>query len=158
MQAFFRGISFRLAKVGVVLAFVLGFAMSSLQLYLDLDGQQQELDTLVQTVIEVATPPAARAVHTLDNDLSQEVVNGLLSYDFVFRVKIADELGNVLAEGEREREATPTRWLTRWITEDPTPRELQKMLKGKRVSFHNIYMDDQSVRSHINNISDINTS
>ncbi len=121
MQAFFRGISFRLAKVGVVLAFVLGFAMSSLQLYLDLDGQQQELDTLVQTVIEVATPPAARAVHTLDNDLSQEVVNGLLSYDFVFRVKIADELGNVLAEGEREREATPTRWLTRWITEDPTP-------------------------------------
>ncbi|MEJ2418942.1 MAG: diguanylate cyclase, partial [Exilibacterium sp.] len=84
MQAFFRGISFRLAKIGVILAIVLGLSMSSVQLYLDFQHQEQELENLVNRAIEVATPPAARAVHTLDDDLSAEVINGLLTYDFIF--------------------------------------------------------------------------
>jgi len=118
MQAFFRGISFRLAKVGVILAFILGVLMSSVQLYLDLQGQEKALENLVNRVIEVATPPAARAVHTLDDDLSAEVVNGLLSYDFINDVTIADELGNVLAQGQKAPRNTATRWLTRQITEE----------------------------------------
>lgn len=118
MQAFFRGISFRLAKVGVVLAFTLGVLMSSVQLYLDFLGQEKALENLVNRVIEVATPPAARAVHTLDDDLSAEVVNGLLSYDFINDVTIADELGNILAQGHKEPRETATRWLTRQITEE----------------------------------------
>ncbi len=118
MQAFFRGISFRLAKVGVILAFVLGLLMSSVQLYLDFRGQERELESLVNRIVEVATPPAARAVHTLDDDLSAEVVNGLLAYDFIFEVTITDELGNVLAQGQKQHSPTATRWLTRRITED----------------------------------------
>ncbi|TQV84118.1 EAL domain-containing protein [Exilibacterium tricleocarpae] len=118
MQAFFRGISFRLAKVGVILAFVLGLLMSSVQLYLDFQSQERALENLANRVIEVATPPAARAVHTLDDDLSVEVVNGLLTYDFIVEVTITDELGNVLAQGKKPSPDTATRWLTRRITED----------------------------------------
>lgn len=114
----FSSISFRLAKVGVVLAFILGLAMSSVQLYLDLKGQEQTLENLVNRVIEVTTPPAARAVHTLDDDLSLEVVNGLLAYDFIYEVMISDELGNVLASGSKPRPATSTRWLTQFIAQD----------------------------------------
>ena len=118
MQSFFQGISYRLAKVGVVLAFVLGLAMSSFQLYLDYLSQEQELDLLIERVVEVAAPPATRAVHTLDDDLSTEVVNGMLAYDFIFDVSILDELGNVLARGDKPRSTTPTSWLTSYFVED----------------------------------------
>lgn len=118
MRSFFQGISYRLAKVGVVLAFALGLAMSSFQLYLDYLSQEQELDSLIERVIEVAAPPATRAVHTLDDDLSSEVVNGMLAYDFIFDVAILDELGNVLARGDKSRLASATSWLTNYFTQD----------------------------------------
>ncbi|NIB43273.1 EAL domain-containing protein [Pseudomaricurvus alkylphenolicus] len=117
MQSFFQGISYRLAKVGVILAFALGLAMSSFQLYLDFQAQEDELDLLVGQVIEVAAPPATRAVHTLDDDLSSEVVNGLLAYDFIYEVAVLDELGNVLARGEKPRPKTSTSWLTGYISQ-----------------------------------------
>lgn len=115
--SFFDGISFQLAKIGIIVAFVLSFLMNSVQLYLDYHNQQQEFDSLIERVIEVATPPAARSVQTLDDELSDEVVNGLLRYGFIYEVEIADEVGNILAQGSSRREHSPTRWLTDRITE-----------------------------------------
>ncbi len=114
----FKGVSFRLAKIGIILAFALGLLMSSVQLHLDLDNQRKELDLLLSRVMEVATPPAARAVHTLDDDLSAEVVNGLLAYDFVIGVRVTDELGNTLAEGQSAAQPSRTRWLTSLISDE----------------------------------------
>ncbi|MBB3168474.1 putative bifunctional diguanylate cyclase/phosphodiesterase [Simiduia aestuariiviva] len=92
--------------------------MSSIQLYLDFKGNEESLENLIKRVIEVTTPPAARAVHTLDDDLSLEVVNGLLAYDFIYEVTISDELGSVLASGNEPRPKTSTRWITKFIAED----------------------------------------
>lgn len=116
LPSLFQGISFRLAKIGIVLAFALGLLMSSVQLYLDFRAHKEELAQLLERVIEVSTPPAARAVHTLDDDLSTEVVNGLLTYDFIYAVRVQDELGNVLAQGQQPRTESSTRWLTRLLT------------------------------------------
>lgn len=118
VQSFLHGISYRLAKVGVILAFVLGLAMSSFQLYLDYLSQESELDQLIERVVEVAAPPATRAVHTLDDDLSSEVVSGMLAYDFIFEVAILDELGNVLAKGEKQRTESPASWFTGDLIKD----------------------------------------
>ncbi|WP_439509337.1 putative bifunctional diguanylate cyclase/phosphodiesterase [Marinimicrobium koreense] len=114
----FQGVSFQLAKIGIILAFLLGLLMSSVQLYLDLDNQREELNLLFSRVMEVATPPAMRAVHTLDDDLSAEVVNGLLAYDFVIGVRVTDELGNTLAEGQTAQKPSQTRWLTSLISDE----------------------------------------
>lgn len=115
MSTLLKGISFRLAKVGVIVAFLLGLSMSMVQLYLDFLSQQHYLDDLLVRVAEVIEPPASRAVHTLDDDLSLEVVNSLLAYDFVYEVVIKDELGNVLAEGSKPRLETATGWLTQLL-------------------------------------------
>ena len=56
--------------------------------------------------------------YTLDDDLSLEVVNGLLAYDFIYEVTITDELGSVLATGSKERPISSTRWITAFIAED----------------------------------------
>lgn len=110
--SFFEGISFQLAKIGIILAFVVSFVISSLQVYIDYKAQSRELEQLVDRVVEVATPPAARAVHTLDNDLALEVVNGLLTYQFIDEVVIKDERGNILAEVRREHTQQNSSWLS----------------------------------------------
>lgn len=113
-----------------MLAFVLGAIMSTLQLYLDYQSQEEELQTLINRVIEVASPPAARAVHTLDDDLSAEVADGLLAYDFIYEVSIIDELGNVLAAASKPREASSGNWLTDHVTGDSRDYEARLSIPG----------------------------
>ncbi|WP_049721840.1 putative bifunctional diguanylate cyclase/phosphodiesterase [Gilvimarinus polysaccharolyticus] len=112
---FSEGISFQLAKIGIILVFVLSFSMSLGQIYLDYHAQSREFDKLVDRVIQVATPPAARAVHTLDDDLAAEVVNGLFNYDFIYEVAIHDERGNILAESIRTPIEHTSGWLIKTI-------------------------------------------
>jgi hypothetical protein len=68
---------------------------------------------LIDRVIQVATPPAVRSVSTLDDELSYEVVNGLLRYGFIYEVVIYDDTGNVLAQGSSTRPEVKTRWKSR---------------------------------------------
>lgn len=128
--AFFNGISFQLAKIGIVLAFVLSFLLSSVQFYLDFLNQQKELDSLIDRVIQVATPPAVRSVSTLDEELSYEVVNGLLRYGFIYEVVIYDDTGNVLAQGSSARPDLKTRWLTSKITDNTREYDANLLLPG----------------------------
>lgn len=128
--SFFNGISFQLAKIGIILAFVLSFLLSSVQLYLDFLNQEKELKTLIDRVIQVATPPAVRSVSTLDDELSYEVVNGLLRYGFIYEVVIYDDTGNVLAQGSSTRPEVKTRWLTSKITENTREYTANLLLPG----------------------------
>ena len=128
--SFFNGISFQLAKIGIILAFVLSFLLSSVQLYLDFLNQEKELKTLIDRVIQVATPPAVRSVSTLDDELSYEVVNGLLRYGFIYEVVIYDDTGNVLAQGSSTRPEVKTRWLTNKITDNTREYTANLLLPG----------------------------
>lgn len=116
--SFSQSISFQLAKVGIIVAFVLSFVMSSVQVYIDYQSQLKDLQQLINRVAEVATPPAARAVHTLDTTLASEVANGLLSYDFIYAVSILDERDNVLAEASKPRVKTFNSALSRLTQKD----------------------------------------
>ncbi len=118
MQGFFQGISFRLAKVGVVVALLVGFVISAIQIYIDFHSESTQVNSLVSRIMAVSTPPAARAVHTLDNALAAEVATGLMQYDFIIAVSIQDELGKELAGSQKNRQESKTLWLTRYFTED----------------------------------------
>ncbi len=123
MQGFFEGISFRLAKVGVVLALIVGILMSAIQIYIDYQSQIVQVDAMINRVIKVATPPAERAVYTLDSELADEVATGLMQYDFIVEVALNDELGGTVAHQQRTPVESKTRWLTRFISEERMPFE-----------------------------------
>ncbi len=123
MQGFFEGISFRLAKVGVVLALLVGILMSAVQIYIDYQSQIHLVDAMINRVIKVSTPPAERAVYTLDSELAEEVVTGLMQYEFIVEVALKDELGGVVAHQYREPGLSKTRWLTRLFMEERLPFE-----------------------------------
>lgn len=112
LPAFVHGISFRLAIAGIACAMVLSLAFAALQLYKDFDHERERVNQLIERVIQVTRPPATRSVITLDSDLSNEVVTGLLSFDFVHRVTIMDENGFVLARGQAEPKPAASHWLS----------------------------------------------
>ena len=82
-------ISFKLARIGVILAFVVGLVLSCFQLYRDYQEEGDNLNAIVTRILTVAEPPASRAVHILDEDLAAEVVNGLLEYEFIKSATVA---------------------------------------------------------------------
>lgn len=108
----------RLAKYTVVLAFAIGFVLSTAQVLEDFNEQDSQLDVTISKILNASKPPATRAVHTLDHALAQEVVFGLMQYTFITRVQISDELGEVLAEQSSDIEQTSTQWLTRAISDE----------------------------------------
>ncbi|GLS27342.1 putative bifunctional diguanylate cyclase/phosphodiesterase [Marinibactrum halimedae] len=81
------------------MAFTLGLLFGAVQIYWDFTRQQILLEQNNNHIIEMISPAASRAVHTLDSGLANEVVTGILSYDHVVGAKIVDELGATLAEG-----------------------------------------------------------
>lgn len=118
MQGFASGISFRLAKVGVVIALIVGLFMSVVQMSIDYQVHSTEINRLISRITEVSTPPAARAVDTDDKPLAREVTSGLIRYDFIVAVTIEDALGNELATQEKSRADSKTVWWTQQLTED----------------------------------------
>ncbi|ABC27401.1 predicted signal transduction protein containing a membrane domain, an EAL and a GGDEF domain [Hahella chejuensis KCTC 2396] len=109
---FHRRISFKLARAGVILAFILGGLLSSIQVYFDYLSHEKDFRDFIERVLQAARPPAVRAVHTLDARLAEEVVTGLMQYDYVHQVLIVDELGQILAEGAKPVANSSTGWIT----------------------------------------------
>lgn len=118
MSGFFEGISFRLAKVGIVLALLVGMTMSAVQLYLDYRHMASEAGEQITLLVDVAAPPAQRAIYTLDYELAHEVVAGLMRYSFILEVTLKDELGAEVASQRRELSPSGTRWVTKLIGEE----------------------------------------
>lgn len=118
MQGFTQGISFRLAKVGVIIALIVGLLMSLVQLSVDYHIQSTEIYSQIAKITKMSTPPAVRAVHTLDSLLAQEVVSGLMIYEFIIAVTIEDEVGDELASSRKQRLESGSVWATKLFGDD----------------------------------------
>ncbi|MCV6627260.1 MAG: EAL domain-containing protein [Cellvibrionaceae bacterium] len=88
---------------------------ASVQLYMDYRDEIRGLQAVIERILEATRPPAAKAVHTLDEELAAEVVHGVLSYEFIQQVSIQDEMGKVLASASQTPRISNTLWLTRLI-------------------------------------------
>lgn len=90
-------ISFKLARTAVIIAFAVGLVLSAGQVYLDYLEEGGILDQKVNKSLQVAEKAATRAVLILDSDLAQEVVSGLMEYEYVAEAAILDDHGSILA-------------------------------------------------------------
>jgi signal transduction histidine kinase len=95
-------ISFKLARTAVVIAFAVGLVLSAGQVYLDYLEEGGILAQKVNKSLQVAEKAATRAVLILDSDLAQEVVSGLMEYEYVAEAAILDDHGSVLAGNQRD--------------------------------------------------------
>lgn len=111
-------ISLRLATLTIVLALLLGVILGAVQISSDFYDELDKRSTIIQEILDVAKPSAARSVVLLDPELAEEVVNGLMVYPYVYSATIADDLGNQIGVAQRtERRQSGTLWLTTRLTD-----------------------------------------
>ncbi len=104
-----------MTRTSILLVLVLGTLIAAFQVYIDYADQNRRIDTRINSIIEASATPAARAIYHLDNDLAQEVVNGLKKYDFLHHISIIDDDGNIMAVHDTPIPASSTTWLTKWL-------------------------------------------
>jgi len=113
-----KRIAIKLAKISVAIAFVVGLLLSSLQVYRDYVQEQESRKNVINRILQVAERSATVSVHTLNDVLASEVIEGLFEYDFIQQAKIVDDLGVILAEQDRPRiNDSKTQWLTAYLSE-----------------------------------------
>ncbi|WP_282607598.1 ATP-binding protein [Pelagibius sp. Alg239-R121] len=106
-----QGISFKLARTSIIIAFMLGLVLSSVQVAHDYYNQIGDLNIVVQRILRVAKAPARRAAYELNGRLAQEVVDGLLEYDFVVNAAIVEVSSGVMAEKSRPKTENDSGWM-----------------------------------------------
>jgi len=106
-------ISFKLAQTGIILALIIGLSFNSFQVYDDYKKEEEKLDGNIKEFLESLEPSASRAVHTLDEALASEVVNGLLKNKFIQSATVIDDLGAILSHKKSPPHGTKTSWLTK---------------------------------------------
>lgn len=116
----------------MIIAFAVGFVLSAGQVYLDYLEEGGVLDRKVQESLQVAEKAATRAVLILDSDLAQEVVSGLMVYDYVAEAAIMDDLGSVLAGSRRDTSS----------------------FSGASVNYARVFIQDISTHRHQLNLPD----
>ena len=92
-----KRISVKLARYGVAVAFLLGIVTSAVQIFQDLSAEADKLDSNVGKVLEMARPPAIAAARSLDDTQAAQIINGLMTYEFVVNAQIVSDLGGGIA-------------------------------------------------------------
>ncbi|OUR90999.1 hypothetical protein A9Q81_18165 [Gammaproteobacteria bacterium 42_54_T18] len=110
-------LAFTLSRHVILIAFLIGIALSSARVIYDFTSQDEELDSTILEIQKSSLPSAIRSVTTLDKSLAKEVVVGLLKYEFIESAEITDELGITLSKSEKNISHTKTLWLTEFIGE-----------------------------------------
>ena len=115
---FHKRLSFKLARIGVIIAFILGIGLSSAQVYFDFSTHSVGFEAEANRILKVSAPTAERAVRLLDEDLAKEVVQGLMEYKFIVSAQVDDESSTILAQEVQSHRETSTRWISRLIMEE----------------------------------------
>lgn len=111
-------IAFRLTRVSVIAAFMLGILISVIQVLIDLDEQRSLIDQTAIEIFDVARESATRTAYQLDLDYAEELIEGLQSYQLLNSARLIDDRDNVMASFQTELSTGPFAGLTQRIVGD----------------------------------------
>ncbi len=78
--------------------------MAFLQTLFDFKQRQTEVRSSIEAILESAQTTASNAVYLLDKEQANNVINGLVLFDYFSYVSIIDDHGNVMAEFSRQEQ------------------------------------------------------
>ena len=88
----------------VIVAFLIGLVLSTIQIYLDYFSQKNELSTLINDVLFTANNAAYQAAFNLDEIGAEQITEGLVSNQAIVAATISDNTGNILGATNQEIE------------------------------------------------------
>jgi len=96
-------LSYKQARLTVVVAFILGTLLSLIQVSIDYANEDASIDREIHALQQISHNPAARIAYNIDSELAQELLLGLLQSPSVIRAEIIDSSGGTLASVSRPR-------------------------------------------------------
>ena len=94
-------LSFKQAGLTVLVAFILGTALSLIQVGIDYASEDASINREINALMEISHNPAARIAYNIDAELAQELVLGLLRSPAVISAQIIDNNQLTLASVSR---------------------------------------------------------
>ncbi|SEI15268.1 His Kinase A (phospho-acceptor) domain-containing protein [Pseudomonas asplenii] len=101
---FTQRLSYKQARLTVIVGFILGTLLSLLQINLDYASENASINREILSLLEISHNPASRIAYNIDAELAQELALGLLHSPAVLRAQLIDNNNSVLASVERPRQ------------------------------------------------------
>ncbi|WP_294224876.1 PAS domain-containing sensor histidine kinase [uncultured Shimia sp.] len=131
---FSNSLSFRQARVAVVVGFILGIGFSAIQILSDLRREIRQTDATFEQSLKILEEPAFQAAFGLDKVLAQTVVNGLFHQLAISEATIIDSYGDTMYSRTRPQLKTSLSWLAEGIFGEVKSYSTQ--LVEKRTNFY----------------------
>ncbi len=100
---FTNRLSYKQARLTVLVGFILGTLLSLLQIGIDYASEDASINREILSLLEISHNPASRIAYNIDAELAQELTLGLLRSPAIIGAKLTDNNGNVLANVKRPR-------------------------------------------------------
>jgi signal transduction histidine kinase/ActR/RegA family two-component response regulator len=108
-------LSFKQARLTVLLTFVLGTLLSLIQVAMDYASENASINREIAALLEISHQPAARIAYNIDSELAQELVTGLLRSPAVLSAQMLDNNGAQLAGASRTFQPNKYRFLSDYL-------------------------------------------
>jgi signal transduction histidine kinase/CheY-like chemotaxis protein len=99
--AFTNRLSYKQARLTVLLGFILGTLLSLLQIAIDYASEDASIDREIRSLLEISHNTASRIAYNIDAELAQELTLGLLESPAVVGARLTDNNNMVLSSVER---------------------------------------------------------
>jgi signal transduction histidine kinase len=94
-------LSFKQARLTVLIGFILGTLLSLFQIALDYASEDASIDREIRSLLQISHNPASRIAYNIDAELAQELTLGLLHSPAVVGARLTDNNNVVLAAVSR---------------------------------------------------------
>ncbi|WP_178129258.1 response regulator [Pseudomonas sp. PB120] len=99
---FTHRLSYKQARLTVLVGFILGTLLSLLQIGIDYASEDASINREIRSLLEISHNPASRIAYNIDAELARELTLGLLRSPAIVSAQLTDNNGNVLASVERQ--------------------------------------------------------
>jgi len=94
-------LSFKQARLIVLIGFVLGTVLSLVQISIDYASEDASIDREIRSLLQISHNPASRIAYNIDSELAQELTLGLLHSPAVVAARLTDNNNILLAAVSR---------------------------------------------------------
>ncbi|WP_028620679.1 hybrid sensor histidine kinase/response regulator [Pseudomonas sp. Ant30-3] len=98
---FTNRLSYKQARLTVLVGFILGTLLSLVQIGIDYASEDASINREILSLLEISHNPASRIAYNIDAELAQELSLGLLRSPAIIGAHLTDNNGNVLASVKR---------------------------------------------------------
>ncbi|SEJ00871.1 ATP-binding protein [Pseudomonas sp. NFR16] len=108
-------LSFKQARLTVLIGFILGTLLSLFQIAIDYASEDASIDREIRSLLQISHNPASRIAYNIDSELAQELTLGLLHSPAVVGARLSDNNNVLLAAVSRPVTQSPYRMVSDFL-------------------------------------------